>query len=120
MLLMVCSSWGNLVWGKSETYSESVGGVNVSPFPLDFCDQPAVNAHMHGARTFAIVAALLCLLPAWLPASSKIPISYVPRRVMTAIRGYVPGAQIVKAEIGSDDTWGRTHKCDYVVVPGPL
>ena len=32
---------------------------------------------------------------------------------MTAIRGYVPGAQIVKAEIGSDDTWGRTYKCDY-------
>ena len=32
---------------------------------------------------------------------------------MTAIRGYVPGAQIVKAEIDSDDTWGRTYRCDY-------
>jgi hypothetical protein len=32
---------------------------------------------------------------------------------MAAIRSYVPGAEIVKAEIGSDDTWGRTYKCDY-------
>jgi len=32
---------------------------------------------------------------------------------MMAIRGYVPGAQISKAEIGSDDSWGRTYQCEY-------
>jgi hypothetical protein len=45
MRLMFVLVWRNLVWGKHATYSESAGGVNVSPFPLDFCNQPAVNAH---------------------------------------------------------------------------
>jgi hypothetical protein len=68
---------------------------------------------MHGTRTFTMAAALFCLFPAWLHASSKIPISYIPRRTMAAIRSYVPGARIIKAEIGSDDTWGRTYRCEY-------
>jgi hypothetical protein len=46
-------------------------------------------------------------------ADSNIPLSYIPRRVVDATEGYVPGAQLLKCEIGSDDDWGNTYKCEY-------
>jgi hypothetical protein len=46
-------------------------------------------------------------------ADSGIPLSYIPRRVVGAIEGYVPSAQLLKCEIGSDDALGNTYKCDY-------
>jgi hypothetical protein len=108
MLLMVCS-----ILGEGRNLFRISCWRQCFHSPLDFSDQPAVNARMHGTRTFAIVAALSFLFPTWLQASSRIPISYIPKRTMAAIRSYVPGAEIIKAEIGSDDTWGRTYKCDY-------
>jgi hypothetical protein len=47
-------------------------------------------------------------------ASSKIPVSYIPRHVRNAIESYVPGAEITKAQIGSDDRWGTTYDCEYI------
>jgi hypothetical protein len=47
-------------------------------------------------------------------ADSNIPLSYIPRKVGAAIQGYVPGAELMKCQIGSNDDWGNTYKCDYV------
>jgi hypothetical protein len=59
---------------------------------------------------------LLFLLLGALPllADSNIPLAYIPRKVVGTIEDFVPGAQLLKCEIGSDDDWGNTYKCDYL------
>ena len=64
-------------------------------------------------RPFYFSAALLLLSLASLYAGSKIPLSYLPRNVRNAIENYVPGSEITKAEIGSDERWGTTYDCEY-------
>jgi hypothetical protein len=65
-------------------------------------------------RPFCFSAALMLLsLASSVYAGSKIPLSYLPRNVRNAIENYVPGSEITKAEIGSDDRWGTTYDCEY-------
>jgi hypothetical protein len=63
----------------------------------------------HPPLAFAVLA--LTGLAAY--ADSQIPLAYVPRTVRGAIQGYVPGAELTKAEIGNDDEWGTKYRCEY-------
>jgi hypothetical protein len=81
MLLMFCPNFR----GENATYSESAGGVNVSI--LARLLRPTCCKRTHARKpNLCDGCGALPRFPAWLHASSKIPISYIPRRVMTAIQ----------------------------------
>ncbi|HEY0789800.1 MAG TPA: hypothetical protein VGD78_01935 [Chthoniobacterales bacterium] len=61
----------------------------------------------------SLVFAVLGLTGLTAYGDSQLPLSYVPRRVRAAIQGYVPGAELTKAEIANDDEWGTKYRCEY-------
>ncbi len=64
------------------------------------------------AKFVPVTVLLFC---AWFAAraADKIPISAVPRRVMTAVQTCAPGAQLIEATVSDDRVYKKVYDCTY-------
>jgi hypothetical protein len=62
---------------------------------------------------YAPMAVLLFCAWSSAPASDKIPISAVPKRVRAAVQYYAPGAQLIEAKVNKDRLYRKVYDCTY-------